>query len=202
MRLVTEMRHRIFVVLLLAVFIAVQSGCLFEPRQAEQPGGGEETPWIVPNTSDDVFSNLKSGFEASSNSNYERSLDESFTFKPRPEDETQLPAGVFDGWTKTVELEVVTRLKGEYPGKRTIRFGAEGADRWQRRDEKQGIAIYEGEYMIEINSGNGVQSYAGIARFTVVQTSLGWMLKEWEDLDVNGNFPTSGYLRGTLRSSG
>ena len=46
-----------------------------------------------------------------------------------------------------------------------------------------------------VDPGDGnVETYAGIARFIVVQGTLGWVLTEWRDLDMNGSFPTSGLL--------
>ncbi len=184
--------------MIVALVSVANSGCLFEPREPTPPGSEEGPKWIVPNTPRDVFLNLESGFEASGNSNYERSLHEDFTFKPLPADEAQLGSDVFADWTKQVELQVLTRLKGEYSVKRSIRFGDENGQ-LEVIIENINTAIYEGEYRFELNNGNTTDVFSGIARFTIETTSLGWMLKEWEDLDVNGNYPTSGNLRGRLR---
>jgi len=180
------------------LLLLVVGGCIFEPREPEQPGGGEETNWIVPLTANDVFLNLTSGFSAAGNSNYERSLHEEFTFKPRPEDEAAIGGDAFENWDKSVEMEFLTRLKGEYPVKRSIRFGDENGH-LKKVKEQAGLVEFEGEYRIEISAGADVEVYAGKARFIMVETSLGWMLKEWEDYDIVGSYPTSGILRGRLR---
>ncbi len=181
---------------LLVVFLMLlSSGCIFEPREPEQPGAGEDAKWVVPHSASDVFLNLTSGFSSASNSNYERSLHDDFVFKPRPEDE----AAVGTDWNKSVELEFLTRLKGDYPVKRSIRFGDENGY-LKRVIEETNLFEYEGEYRIEVSSGSGVEVYAGKARFVIVNTSLGWMLKLWEDYDiVSKEYPTSGILRARLR---
>ncbi|RJR29749.1 MAG: hypothetical protein C4574_03130 [Candidatus Latescibacterota bacterium] len=175
-------------------------GCIFNPRDAEPPDTEEQDPWIVPNTAKDVFLNLTSGFASNKNSNFERSLDPVFHFYPRPEDETNLGSAVFADWTKDVELSWLTRVKEVYAGERTVQFG-DDEGRFAYEDIQVGTATFEGQYLITLDPGDGsdVETYAGIARFIVVQGTLGWVLTEWRDLDVNGNFATSGYLRGTLR---
>jgi hypothetical protein len=176
-------------------------GCIFNPRDAEPPDTEEQDPWIVPNTPKDVFLNLTSGVASSKNSNYERSLDPEFRFYPRPEDEASLGEAAFADWRKDVELEWLARVKDFYPGQRAIQFG-DAQGRFAYEDIQVGMATFEGQYLITLDPGDGgdVETYAGIARFIVVQGTQGWVLTEWRDLDVNGNFATSGYLRGTLRA--
>ena len=196
------MTRRACVAAIAILVLLFSEGCLFEPRKAEQPGQGTEDKWIVPNTSKDVFSNLKSGFASKNNSNYDRSLDPNFTFTPRPEDVANLPAGALDNWTKQVELDFLSRLKGDFPSKRTAQFGDENGKFEKEFTDEVGKAVFEGSYVITVDPGDGtpIQTYAGIARFTVMNGTQGWVLTAWEDLDINGNFATSGYLRGRLRS--
>lgn len=185
---------------LILVLVSAQ-GCIFDPRDAEPPETEEQDTWIVPNTPKDVFLNLESGWASAKNSNYERSLDPTFRFYPRPEDEALFGTPqIFADWTKKVKLQWLTRVKEEYPGTRTIQFGnADGVFAYENWEGSK--ATYEGQYIIAVDPEDGsVETYAGIARFIVVQGTLGWVLTEWRDLDVNGSFPTSGYLRGSLRA--
>ncbi len=185
----------------LILILVSSQGCLFDPRDSEPPETGEVDTWIVPNTPKDVFLNLASGWVSAKNSNYERSLDPEFRFYPRPEDEALFGnPQLFADWTKEVEIAWLTRVKEEYPGARTIQFGdADGVFAYEVVEV--GRATYEGQYLMTVDPGDGnVETYAGIARFIVVQGTLGWVLTEWRDLDVNGSFPTSGYLRGVLRA--
>jgi hypothetical protein len=184
------------------VALMIIQGCIFTPREAEPPNQGEQDTWIPPNSPKDVFLNLTTGLALQRDSNYERSLDPSFTFIPRPED-AALPGLDFSNWTKNVELQVLSRMKSDYPVQRTIQFGTGKEMNFEITDVKSGEVDYYGPYVITLTPSSGpAQTYAGKAWFYVKQGTQGWVLLKWEDRDVNGNFSTSGYLRGTLRSSG
>ena len=190
---------RITILLLLMGFIGM-AGCVFDPREAEDPDSDDGGGWITPGLPKDVFANIASGLEAAANSNYERSLHEDFTFLPRPEDRTELGDEAFDGWDKSVEMDYVTRLKGIYLGDRLVQFGDERGE-FEREDVAVGRAEYEGNYIMTLDVGDGSEPeiYEGRAIFVIVEANQGWMLLSWEDVDVIGTNPTSGYLRGTLR---
>jgi hypothetical protein len=194
---------RIFWITIVIIGLAAGSGCIFEPREAEDPGASEDGTWITPNSAKDVFANLTSGLAASTNSNYERSLDANFVFIPLEEDANNLPPGTFDGWDKDVEMDMLTNLKGLFLGERTVQFGDENMV-FEREDIDVSTAEFEGDYMIILDRGDGsaAETYAGRAIFYVIKQSQGWMLQKWEDIDVSGSNATSGYLRGTLKSSG
>ena len=194
------MRKYVISALLLLATIAPE-GCIFEPRTAEPPGGGTDLyPWIVPNRPKDVFANLASGLASNLDSNYERSLDPAFTFIPSADAEAVYP-GSFEGWTKAIELDVLARIKTYYVGERSVQFGDENLN-FTYEDEQVGFATYEGIYTITLNLGDGSPAlvYAGIAKFTIVQGTQGWVLSIWEDIEPSGTNPTSGILRGALRS--
>ena len=186
--------------LLVAAAIA-PAGCdIFDPRAPEKPGEqSNEWPWVVPSRPKDVFVYLTSGLASPLNSNYERSLDPTFTFIPSADAEAVYP-GKFTGWTKAVELDVLTRIKTLYLGARTVQFGDENLN-FTVENEQVGLATYEGTYSVTLNLGDGSPAvvYAGIAKFTIVQGTQGWVMTIWEDIQPNGPYPTSGILRGALR---
>jgi hypothetical protein len=185
---------------LLLLAAIVQEGCIFEPRTPETPASGaDQWPWVMPNSPKDVFANLKSGLASNRISNYERSLDEAFTFIPSP-DAVNIYPGKFDNWTKQVELSVLNSIKMDYTGARTVQFGDANL-KFDKENEQVGIATYEGTYTITLTLGNGsTEVYAGIARFTIVLSTQGWVMKTWEDIEASGPNPTSGILRGRHRA--
>ncbi len=171
------------------------SGCLFEARIPEEPG--EDTdPWTIPNTPKDVFLNLSSGFHAVASSNYERSLDDEFEFIARLQDWPE-----FTSWNKENETTFLDRLKGDYPGERTIQFGDEDG-LFERENVEVGRAEYEGMYIITLE-GEGAADptvFAGIAIFIIEKGSVGWVLVSWEDRDIySDEYTTSSYLRKTMQ---
>jgi len=194
--------RKCFIAGLLFLATIAPEGCIFEPRTPETPGGGTDLyPWIVPNRPKDVFVNLKSGLASNLDSNYERSLDPAFTFIPSADAEAIYPPERFEGWTKTIELDVLVRIKTNYLGERSVQFGDENLN-FTIENEQVGLATYEGTYTITLNVGDGSPAliYAGIAKFTIVQGTQGWVLSIWEDIQPSGTNPTSGILRGALRS--
>jgi len=195
------MKRSAIIAIILAALLA-GGGCLFEPREAEPPLVDEGGDWIVPQTPKDVFHNLATGLAAAGNSNYERSLADEFTFIPRDQDRLQFPDGTFDAWTAAVELDVVTRIKGDYQGERVATFGDENGQ-FEKEDVQVGWAEYEGLYSWTLDRGDGSEPevYSGTARFFIEEGTSGWVLVKWEDIDVIGSYPTSGNLRGTFRAA-
>jgi hypothetical protein len=190
---------------ILIAFLVFQSCNILEPREAQPPEQGQDPLWIVPNNPKDVFLNLKVGFASTKDSNYDRSLDPTFVFVPRDGDVAQFPPAVFQNWTKEVELQVLRTIKGTFPSSRAIQFGTGPDMIFTKEDIEVGRAYFEGPYMILLRASPlpaPVDTFAGIARFTVVQGSQGWVLTAWQDLDLSGGYPTSSWLRGTYRASG
>ena len=196
------MKRAAIIALVLAAVLA-GGGCLFEPREALPPFDEGEGDWITPKTPKDVFLNLTTGLAAAGNSNYERSLADEFTFIPRDQDRLQFPDGTFDDWTKTVEMDVITRIKGDYQGERVAQFGDENGN-FPKEDIQVGWAEFEGPYTWTLDRGDGSdpEVYSGTARFFILEGTSGWVLVKWEDVDVIESYPTSGNLRGTFRAAG
>lgn len=195
------MKRAAITTLVLAVVLAV-GGCLFEPREAMPPLDEGEGDWVTPKTPKDVFLNLTTGLAAVGNSNYERSLADEFTFIPRDQDRNSFPSGTFDNWTKEVEMDVITRVKGDYQGERVAQFGDEDGN-FPKEDIQVGWAEFEGPYRWTLDRGDGSdpEVYTGTARFFILEGTSGWVLVKWEDVDVIETYPTSGNLRGTFRAA-
>jgi hypothetical protein len=125
-----------------------------------------------------------------------------FTFVPREQDRLQFPEGTFDAWTRGVELDVISRIKGDYQGSRVSQFGDENGQ-FEFEDVQVGWAEYEGLYRWTLDRGDGSEPevYSGTARFYIQEGTSGWVLVKWEDRDVVESYPTSGNLRGTFRAA-
>lgn len=184
---------RIVIISLVLVTAVMAGGCLFDPREPEEPGGGG-APWVVPNDPKDIFLNIITGFIDVANSNYERSLADKFQFIARAQDWPGAPA-----WGKAEEIDFLNRVKGDYTGSRDIEFGDDL--QFETENIEVGRAEFEGRYIITLERGDGsaAETYAGRAIFIVEKGSTGWALVSWEDTDIYEGNITSTYLRRTLQ---
>jgi hypothetical protein len=194
--------RRICVVSLLILMMTGSSACLLEPRTAEKPTGTNQYPWVTPQVYGDVLANLVSGFASNDDSNYERSLDkDTFAFHPIYADSLNLPGQFNNDWNKAVELAWLRKIKGDYVGARTLHFGNDSTGTFISTDDRVSRVVLEGEYKITLQRTPGASQevYAGIARFTIINGSQGWVISEWTDLSARGTYSTAGYLRGINR---
>jgi hypothetical protein len=185
---------RILLVAIMAAMALAATGCIFDPRSPDSPAT-EGDPWVVPILPKDIFQNIRTGFIAVANSNYERSLADNFVFIARAQDWPDAPA-----WGKAEELDFLTRVKGDYTAGRNIQFGDENMI-FERENVEVGRAEYEGLYVITLDRGGGepVETYAGKAIFIVEKGATGWALISWEDVDIYETYSTSTYLRRSLQ---
>lgn len=184
-------RYRLGVCVLLLA--AVGAGCIFSPREAQPPGANSGSSWIVPDGPTKVFVNMTSGLESLTGTNYEKSLAASFTFIPLPSDAGQFP-GVFDGWNKTKEVEVMNTIIGDAQSL-VVEFS-----NLVRIEGTTSTAQYEGRYNLSIINKIAPDTlvYKGKAYFDLREGSKGWELTKWEDVESVTGFASWGFLRGTL----
>ncbi len=193
--------RRIIILSLMIFALALpQGGCLFEPREAQDPGSGGEDTWVEPEVPRDIFKNLSSGLSEPGNSNYERTISDGFIFVPMPKDEGEYP--VLTGWDKEREMNMLDRLKSDYAVSREIFFGSgsENGGSFEVENPEGDRPSFEGKYRITLNSGSEEVIYGGVAKFTLEAVGQGgWKLVEWEDKDIlEEGYGTSGLLRGRL----
>lgn len=170
------------------------SGCLFDTRDAEPPGG-EGSTWVVPTVPSRVFTNLKSGLEELTGTNYVRSLHDDFSFIPLPEDESQFPPGWFVGWNRDTEVQVVERMVAE-SNEISVRFISP-----QQITDQASFAEFRADYELIMDKPALAEpdTFQGFAEFDMVNGSKGWQLILWEDLERRSGFATWGRVRGELK---
>jgi hypothetical protein len=178
---------------------AALTGCsMFEPRKADAPPETDDKqPYLPPNRPEGIFVNLKSGVEnLAQGANYERTLAEHFQFFPLDQDavDPSLPPGIFDNWTKQVEMDVLQLMLSE---------SQDAAVTFNRSVLQDGdeLVQYRVTYDLTLESrATGVESvYKGVAEFDVRRIGGIWQLEKWRDIERVEEFTTWGYLRGTLR---
>lgn len=174
--------------------LVLATGCLFEPREANNPDSG--STWVKPDLPSKVFANMETGIEDLSGGNYERSIGAAFTVVPLPGDIAQNGPEAYAGWNAEVELSVLQRMLGS-ASKIEVEFTG-----LNPVNEQGDLFQFEASYTLTITPINdplALEIYQGKARFDFLNGSSGYELIKWEDLETVPGFPTWGYLRGILR---
>ncbi len=169
------------------------TGCLFEPREAQQPGGGSN--WISPDSPDKVLSNMITGLEGLSGGNYEKSIGEEFLFIALQGDRDNFPDGELDNWTRSVEIDAMRKLLGQSS---KINLDFTGVTPISSSGD---VSKYRLDYSLTVTYSSDPAEpvvYQAKAHFDFKLGSKGYMLIKWEDIEVLEG-ATWGYLRGTLR---
>lgn len=170
-------------------------GCgIFDTREAEAPGTGG-TPWVPPTTPAQVFVNLESGLEDLTGANYEKSLDDEFTFVPLQADVDKLGPDVYRDWTKAVEMDVTERILSDAQS-----VGVDFLEKRQIRDEAD-YAEFRVTCQIAVRYANGdEETFRERAQFDMKRVAGNWRLVKWTDQEGIEGFATWGYLRGITRN--
>jgi hypothetical protein len=178
------------------IALGALTGCIFDTRDAEPPGGPGST-WVVPSVPSQVFTNMRNGLEDHTGVNYKRSIEDIFTFVPLPEDlNNPTLIGAFDNWTADVEKEVVDKLLANASN---IEVSFTNID---PIFDQTPFANFRVDYSLRVVDNSlppDTTFYKGKAQFDMRDGSKGWQLIRWEDIERVSGFATWGFLRGTLR---
>lgn len=186
-----------FVVL---VAIAMQ-GCLFDTRDAEPPddpgsgGGCAATPLDVPNA---VFQAMTCALEDQQDAAYERVISQRFVFSPTQQDsldQTFTGTAVYDGWNKTVEMEVLGLMLSDA---QAIDVSFTSSVLINTTTFVRFRVPYELR-IVNVATPTDTTLYGGVAQFDVRNEGGNWRLTFWDEVETVPNLSTWGYLKGILR---
>jgi hypothetical protein len=187
-------------VAVVACCLSVTLGCgLFEPREAQPPGGDENRiPFQPANSAAGVFPNLQTGIQnLAQGQNYERSLADQFVFLPLDDDaiDPALPPGIYDNWTTEVEMNVLKLMISEASAA-TVTFVP------TPQINENEFVQFKVTYELKLTSkADGTETtYKGVAEFDVRRITGIWLVEQWRDIERVENLTTWGYLKGTLRA--
>lgn len=186
-------------VLCVVCSVLLATGCnMFEAREAQPPATDDGVPYQPPNDASGVFANLRSGVEnLAQGGNYERSLADNFVFIPLDQDaiDPSLPPGIFLGWTKDVEMQVLQLMISESSAA-SVTFRS--TPQINENDFVQFRVIYE--LNLTAKAGGAKSEIQGVAEMDMRRIGGIWQLEQWRDVERVENFTTWGFLRGTLRA--
>jgi hypothetical protein len=187
-------KKKLTAAIVVALTLATLSGCIFDTRDAEPPGGPAST-WVVPNLPSQVFTNMRNGLEDLTGVNYKRSIQDVFTFVPLPEDASNPTLiGAFDNWTADIEKEVIDKLLADASDVEVTFTNIE-----QIFDQTP-FAYFNVDYSLRVIDNSGeTRFYKAKAEFRMQDGSKGWQLIQWQDIERVSGFASWGFLRGRLR---
>jgi hypothetical protein len=188
---------RIGLVCLLALALA---GCLFDTRDADPPAnpgtGCGATPLDDPLG---IFQAMTCALETKQDAAYERAISQNFLFSPTQQDsldQTFQGVAVYDGWDKSVEMDVLRLLLSnaqllDVSFNPTVKINQTTYVRYEPVNYELRV--------VNVSAPTDTIVYAGVARFDVRNEGGNWRLTFWDEIDTVPNHSTWGYLKGLLR---
>ncbi len=192
---------------LLSLFgMILASGCLFQPRDAEDPEEGS-VPWTLPIDPESVLENMRSAVDSKTRTNYENSLGEGstedlqFLFIPSFNDEQQASdqgkPEYYDGFNRTRELAALDKL---YTQVDTLWIEWNFDPTTDMTEGSEETTIFLENYKLNVSfPGSEPTIYEGAAVLTLRLVDGQWFLTKWDETDSPSEYQQSwGRLRLNL----
>jgi hypothetical protein len=172
-------------------------GCIFGPRDAESPDSNGSGGWIPPTSTSKLMWNLRRSVEEQLESDYQRTLADSFSFHPDVADSIDglslWGEDRYLNWDYEVEVQVVGRIFTQADSL-TLSF----SDTTETQEGNH--AEREADYELRLKSGGDWTTYKGTARFMLAKVGSEWSLYKWKDQRSEAaELDTWGFLRGENR---
>jgi hypothetical protein len=182
--------------MLVAVMLA--PACIFDTRDAQDPG--EPSDDVVSlDTPEQVFQAIAKTMETQKDANYENATSESFVFSPTITDSLDqnfTGTGVYDNWTKTVEMDVLRLLISDAQySKVTFEIG-------EPLINKTTFVRFPVDYtlrVVNVATPGDTADYKGVAQFDVRRENGIWRMTFWNEVETVEGARTWGFLKGILR---
>jgi hypothetical protein len=169
------------------------AGCLFQPRDNEDPIPDTEITWVTPNALGSALGNMERALEGKSLGNYGRSFSaEEFAMVLDPADEAELGQNEFETWSATLEEQRMAGILAATTATLTV-F-------WVPQDslqESADVRWYDDlNYRLSFSGPQGTVDYSGIVDLYFRDDGTGqWYIIRWEDRRDGSTNRTWGWLR-------
>ncbi len=191
--------RRILTWMLTYAMLLQTPACQFDTRDAQEPITGSDCPVVSLDTPVQAFVAIeKSLEECKQDANYERAISANFVFSPTLTDSLDqnfIGTGVYDNWTKPVEMDVVRLLLSDAQ-KINVSFTPSVLI------NKNTFVRYRVDYTLDVipaASPTDTTHYAGVAEFDVRNEGGNWRVTFWNEVETVAGFSTWGFLKGILR---
>ena len=175
--------------------------CLFDTRedQVQEPISGSECQVVSLDTPLQAFVAMeKSLDDCKQDANYERAISTYFVFSPTLTDSLDqnfIGTGVYDNWTKQVEMDVLRLLLSDAQ-KLDVSFNPSVLI------NKNTFVRYRVDYTLDVilkATPTDTTHYAGVAEFDVRNEGGNWRVTFWNEVETVAGSSTWGFLKGILR---
>jgi hypothetical protein len=188
---------RLVLFVVLAAGLAL-SACIFDTRDAADPststGGG-----CTLDTPEKPFQCMSNALISQQDGDYERSISEAFVFSPTIADsldQTFIGTGVYDNWTKDVEMDVLALLLSDAQNiSVSFNLGAPLINQttFVRFPVNYSLTV------VNVATPTDTSTYRGEAQFDVRRENGIWRVTFWNEVATVEGYSTWGYLKGVLR---
>jgi hypothetical protein len=173
----------------------LSSACIFDTRDANPPsdsGGG-----CVLDTPQKAFVCMANALSRRQNGDYDRSISENFLFSPTIADSLDQNfqgTCVYDGWDKTVEMDVLNLLISDSDSLHWD-YGTPAA-----KINKNTFVRFEVNYALTVVTAPADTTvYRAVAEIDVRNENGNWRVTFWNETQTVDGSSTWGFLRGILR---
>lgn len=188
------------------VALVLLSGCIFEPREPELPGTGEQIQYLPQDKPQNVWANIETSLENSNASGWNDNISQDvFAYLPDDDSAQQFP-GAFVGWDREREVNFISNFFNAGVSitakMRNDDFQVPGTSGTEV--EWEGV-IYD--LTVTNLADNSVVRYRASADITFRLEGNNWYIYLWDDLNGESApeggaiFSTMGVLRGTFGSN-
>jgi hypothetical protein len=192
----TELSKKILSALAPMALVALPA-CLFDTREAQPPS--TECEVVTLDSNEQVFRAMEKALEECEKpANYERAISANFVFSPTLTDSLDQNfdgTGVFNGWTKQVEMDVLNLLLSDAQ-KINVAFTPTPII------NKNNFVRYRVDYTLDVidkASPTDTTHYGGVAQFDVRNEGGNWRVTFWDEIETVAGKSTWGFLKGVLR---
>lgn len=182
---------------LLLVSLWSLSACLFETRSPAAPGS-DSGPTVVLDSPEKVFEAINESFGKLNDVDYDRAISVSFRFSPILDDsldENLIGTGVYDNWTKPVEMDVLNQIILSEASSITVAWSPSALI------NENTFVRWDAAYVLtSVSAATGDTTvYGGTSLIDVRKENGQWRIEYWKDISAAEGVRTWGYLRGISR---
>jgi hypothetical protein len=176
------------------ILVALGGGCIFQPREAQDPNTNPGLDWVQPQYLGNALGNMKRSLEGKVLTNYERSFSEAgLVMELDPSDLSDLGENPFDPWSKTQEGARMTGILNQTTATLSVTWAVGDS-----LDESASEMYYRDlGYRLTFTKGGVSVVYSGKVDLHFTDDGTGsWYITKWVDKRDGSANHTWGWLRG------